>query len=131
MLAIYPELKKIVEQSADPFDMALRLAVAGNVIDFGSQHQLNIMDTIKRVAQAEFAINHSGQLKKDIATAQSILYIGDNCGEIVLDRLSFGRQVVADKNGIGCIQTHRLHRSQVHFPPPGDTDLRRRIGETA
>ncbi len=87
MLELYPELTKMVEEADDSIDMALRLAVAGNVIDFGSQHQFNVIDTINRAVQATLAIDDSTQLKKDLSAANSVLYIGDNCGEIVLDKL--------------------------------------------
>jgi uncharacterized protein with ATP-grasp and redox domains len=36
---------------------------------------------------ANFAIDHSSQLRIDLEQADSLLYIGDNCGEIVLDKL--------------------------------------------
>jgi len=87
MMDLYAKFKRLVKRSEDPFDAAMRLAIAGNVIDFGSQHQLDIMDTINRVMDANFAIDHSPQLRVDLEKADSLLYIGDNCGEIVLDKL--------------------------------------------
>jgi len=87
MLAQYPEFKKMIEHSPDAFDTALRLAIAGNIIDFGPNHRFHIMETIERVLQSEFAINASAALQQDIQQAQSILYLGDNAGEIVMDRL--------------------------------------------
>ncbi len=87
MVELYAKFTKMVEQADDPVDMALRLAVAGNVIDFGSQHQLNVMETINRIVHSELAIDDSLQLRKDLSLAHSVLYIGDNCGEIVLDKL--------------------------------------------
>ena len=36
---------------------------------------------------ANFAIDHSSQWRVDLEQADSLLYIGDNCGEIVLDKL--------------------------------------------
>ncbi len=87
MLDMYPVFKEIVDQAANPFNAALRLAVAGNVIDFGPQQQLDVMETIDRVMNAQFAIDDSKHLKKDLKSANTLLYIGDNCGEIVFDRL--------------------------------------------
>lgn len=87
LLDLYPEFKKMVQESDDAFYTALRLAVAGNVIDFGSQHQFEIMETIDRVQKAEFFIDDSASLRKDLKKAKIMMYIGDNCGEIVLDRL--------------------------------------------
>ena len=87
MMDLYAKFERLVKRSEDPFDAAMRLAIAGNVIDFGSQHQLDIMETISRVMDANFAIDHSPQLRVDLEQADSLLYIGDNCGEIVLDKL--------------------------------------------
>jgi len=87
MLGLYGDLKKMVQQADDPFDMAMRLAIAGNVIDFGPQRQLDVMDTIQRVVHADLAIDDSPQLRRDVQSASTVLYVGDNCGEIVTDKL--------------------------------------------
>ncbi len=87
MLDLYPDFKKMVDNADEPFDMAMRLAVAGNVIDFGPQRQLDVMETINAVVHAKLAVDDSSQLKKDLSSADTVLYIGDNCGEIVLDKL--------------------------------------------
>lgn len=87
MLDMYSELEEMVDNANDPFDMAMRLAIAGNVIDFGPQDEFNIMDTINRVILSKIAIDDSKLLKNDLNVANSLLYIGDNCGEIVLDKL--------------------------------------------
>jgi uncharacterized protein with ATP-grasp and redox domains len=87
MTDLYAKFERMVKRSEDPFNAAMRLAIAGNVIDFGSQHQLDIMETINRVMDENFAIDHSPQLRVDLEQADSLLYIGDNCGEIVLDKL--------------------------------------------
>lgn len=87
MLDMYPALEAKVHNAVDRFDAAMRLAIAGNAIDFGSQHHLNVMDTIEMVWDVKFAVNDSKQLREDLQTAKTLLYIGDNCGEIVLDKL--------------------------------------------
>ncbi len=87
ILDMYSDLEKMVITAKDPFDTAMRLAIAGNVIDFGSQHQFDVTETIIRVINAHIAIDDSQKLKEDLKSAKSLLYIGDNCGEIVLDKL--------------------------------------------
>jgi uncharacterized protein with ATP-grasp and redox domains len=87
ILDMYSDLEKMVITAKDPFDTAMRLAIAGNVIDFGSQHQLDVLETINRVIKAHIAIDDSQKLKENLKSAKSLLYIGDNCGEIVLDKL--------------------------------------------
>ena len=87
ILDMYSDLEKMVITAKDPFNTAMRLAIAGNVIDFGSQHQLDVLETINRVINAHIAIDDSQKLKEDLKSAKNLLYIGDNCGEIVLDKL--------------------------------------------
>jgi len=81
------ELRDELTHVSDPFAMAVRLAIAGNVIDFGAQHLFDPATTIERVLSADLAIDHTEQLREDLACARSVLYIGDNAGEIVLDEL--------------------------------------------
>jgi uncharacterized protein with ATP-grasp and redox domains len=87
MLDMYPSFVEMVQKSDDPFDTAMRLAVAGNSMDFASQYQLDVMDTLNQVLEAGFFIDDSEQLRESLGKASSLLYIGDNCGEIVLDKL--------------------------------------------
>lgn len=35
---------------------------------------------------AELAIDEAAQLKEDLILAKKVLYIGENCGEIVMDK---------------------------------------------
>jgi uncharacterized protein with ATP-grasp and redox domains len=87
MLDQYQKFMNIVMKSPDPFDTAMRLAIAGNVIDFGSHHRLDVMETIDRVMDAKLAVDDSSALRDDLKSAESVLYIGDNAGEIVLDKI--------------------------------------------
>ncbi|MGC9150714.1 MAG: damage-control phosphatase ARMT1 family protein [Microbacter sp.] len=86
-LALYPLWKNKVEHAADPFDLALRLAIAGNIMDYGANHTFDIEETIQEVVSKPFEIDHSRHLKERLAKASSVLYLGDNAGEIVFDRL--------------------------------------------
>jgi len=86
-LSLYPELKEKVEQSADPFNRALRYALAGNIMDYGPAGQFDVHSTLEKVEKGVFAIDHSRELQEQIKRADNILYIGDNAGEIVMDRL--------------------------------------------
>lgn len=87
LLRRYNEFKKKVEEADDKFDTALRYAIAGNIIDFGPTHCFNVDETIEKVFETRFAIDDSEALKTEIKKAKTILYLGDNCGEIVLDKL--------------------------------------------
>ncbi len=88
ILNMYDELSQIIYNSEDPFDTALRLAIAGNIIDFGAQHNFSdemIHSKIDKVLVADGI--DSAMLKDKIAKAENILYVGDNAGEIVFDKL--------------------------------------------
>jgi uncharacterized protein with ATP-grasp and redox domains len=87
MLELYPSLKEKVENSEDPFDTAIRFAIAGNVIDFGAKYQYNLMENLNKIMGQDLAIDESKELRSDLEKANTLLYIGDNCGEIVLDKL--------------------------------------------
>ncbi|MDA3779136.1 MAG: ARMT1-like domain-containing protein, partial [Bacteroidales bacterium] len=87
ILNIYSELEKKVRESRNPFNTALRLAIAGNIIDFGPAQKFDIEGTIKKVENSDFAIDNSKELKNAIEKANNILYLGDNSGEIVFDKL--------------------------------------------
>ena len=97
MLDRYADFEALVEGSADSFDTAMRLAIAGNAIDFGPRYQFDVMETIEQVLTTTLAIDDSDELRHDLSSAGTLLYIGDNCGEIVLDRLFLSRIDSAQK----------------------------------
>ena len=89
-LSLYPELKELLNQSQTPFETAVKLAIAGNIIDFGHRSisdDLKLFQSVKEVlAQIPF-INHIQYLKEEIEKADNILYLADNTGEVVFDRI--------------------------------------------
>jgi uncharacterized protein with ATP-grasp and redox domains len=87
MLDYYPELKKLVDEAENPFQMALRLAIAGNVIDYGPNQLFDINKTLEQARSIVLAIDDSESLQKSISQSKMLLYLGDNAGEIVMDRI--------------------------------------------
>ena len=90
ILGLMPGLKKQVEQSPDPLETALKLAIAGNVIDFGVNINLtraDIENTVRQALALELDKETLAQFKNSVAKASRILYVGDNAGEVVFDRL--------------------------------------------
>ncbi|MBN2519366.1 MAG: DUF89 family protein [Bacteroidales bacterium] len=89
----YNELKNLVLKSADPLNTALRLSIAGNIMDFAacpdffSDTENYFKKTIDKVLSADFAIDDSKELLEKIKNSKIILMLGDNAGEIVLDKL--------------------------------------------
>jgi hypothetical protein len=86
-LDLFPRMQALVMQSSDQFITALQLALAGNVIDFAANQNFNLENTIRKSLGEVFAIDHSEHLRKAVSMAESILYLGDNAGEIVFDKL--------------------------------------------
>jgi len=84
---LYPSLKQRVSESDDRLLTAIRLAIAGNVIDLGVDKEFNLVEDIETILQQEFAILDYTFFKKKLAAAKEILYIGDNAGEAVFDKI--------------------------------------------
>lgn len=87
MLEYYPELKKLADEADNPFQMALRLAIAGNVIDYGPNQRFDINKILEQAKSIFLAIDDSQSLHASISPAKTLLYLGDNAGEIVMDRI--------------------------------------------
>jgi len=89
-LKMYPELKEKIEQSDDSFEMAVRVAIAGNIIDFAKINELDdgkIYQVIEDSFTAPLPEGSVSEFRGAIADANDILFLGDNAGEIVFDRL--------------------------------------------
>jgi len=86
-LALYPSLNELLTKADDPLETAVRLAIAGNVIDFGANPDFELEQDVKEIIEKEPAVNHYQAFKDAVARAQHILYVGDNAGETVFDRV--------------------------------------------
>jgi len=86
-LSLYPSLKSHVEESNDGLLTAIRIAIAGNVIDFGANWDFDLNAEVAEVLEKDFAICDYNKFKDCLDEAHEILYIGDNAGECVFDRI--------------------------------------------
>jgi len=88
-MKLIPALRIDVESASDPLLMAVRLAIAGNVIDMGINGNLAEVDVRQAVSQAlsEPFLGEQERFCKALAKARSILFLADNAGEIAFDRL--------------------------------------------
>jgi len=87
VLKMYPRLKEKVEESKDPLRTAVRLAIAGNIIDFGPLQEFNLEETISEVLKKKFVIDDYEKLKENLNDAETLLFFTDNAGEIGFDKL--------------------------------------------
>lgn len=86
-LSLYPRLKKLVRESTDPLLTAIRIAIAGNVIDFGVNENFDIEKEVEETLQKEFAIFDYESFKERLGQVDEVLYLGDNAGESVFDKI--------------------------------------------
>ena len=86
-LALYPTLKEIIRKSDNRLLTSIRIAIAGNVIDLGVNKEFNIVEDVKKILKQEFVILDFNEFKKHLEKANTILYIGDNAGESVFDKI--------------------------------------------
>ena len=87
-LGIYPELKAMAGKSEDPLYFAIKLAIAGNIIDMGLQKEIkDIKKEVFSAMSSPLKTDHYSRFIKIFNQSQTLLYLGDNAGEIVFDRL--------------------------------------------
>lgn len=105
-LRLYPHLKREVEKSNDRLLTAIRIAIAGNVIDMGPNKSFNIEEDLDEILRRDFAICDYDRFKQRLVKTDDILYIGDNAGESVFDRVlieEMGKSVTYVVRGIPVI----------------------------
>jgi len=89
-LKLYPEMRKQIVSSNNQLETAIRLAIAGNIIDLGVKTSIaesEIEKVIKACLTADFDSQQIQPFQDAIEQAEEILYLADNAGEIVFDRL--------------------------------------------
>ncbi len=91
-MALLPVYLERISASPDPFAAAVRLAIAGNVIDLGAKGDLTereAFDAMERALDAAVS-GDIDEFHKAAGSAGRILYLADNAGEIVFDRALIG-----------------------------------------
>jgi damage-control phosphatase, subfamily I len=92
-LSAYEELKNRIEISRDRLLAAVEFAIAGNIIDFGAKTKVDIGGELQKMLIGDERINPAGEkfhfqeFKRVLKSADYILYLADNAGEVVFDRL--------------------------------------------
>lgn len=90
MLTKEPEIRKRIESSEDPIATAIQAAQAGNYIDYialgeidGDQLEQLLFENGEKGLKPEVY----DSFKEDLSSAKNLVYITDNCGEIVVDKV--------------------------------------------
>ncbi len=90
MLEAEDVLTQMIVSADEPLKEALRLARIGNYIDFGAMNDVSDKKLAELFAETENDVVDEKEwtaLKADLQKAKTLVYLTDNCGEIVLDKL--------------------------------------------
>jgi len=87
-LALYPALKHLVADSEDALETAIRVSIAGNIIDFGvMDYVTDLPRVVERVLNQDLFIDDIKSLRGKLSSADHVLFLADNAGETVFDRV--------------------------------------------
>ena len=86
-LSMYPRFRDWIDDSSDVLEAAVKLSVAGNVIDFGTGQDFELERDVQKIMAQDFTVFHIEEFKDRLKRADSILFLADNAGETVFDRL--------------------------------------------
>lgn len=84
------EIRQKIGRAEDPLALALRFAQIGNFIDFGAMDSVDDAKLMEFLEQAEtlpLSEDTYQSFTEDLKTAKKLVYMTDNCGEVVLDKL--------------------------------------------
>jgi uncharacterized protein with ATP-grasp and redox domains len=87
-MCLLSEIYHVFNNAEDRLLTAAKFAIAGNIIDYGGTGI--IFDLEKTLAECQtlaFGIDDFERMRTDLAAAKRVVYVGDNAGEIVFDRL--------------------------------------------
>ena len=90
LLNRFSEFEKTVNESEDPLLSAMKLSIVCNYIDFGTVENVNedsLNELLDEYESQEIDQRYYEDLRDDLSKAKELLYITDNCGEVVLDKL--------------------------------------------
>lgn len=90
IMAKAPEIAETIRESSDPLAMAIKYSMLGNYIDFGAMESVDeqkLNELISSAGDIEFDDAEYENFKTDLEKANKVVFLTDNCGEIVLDKL--------------------------------------------
>ena len=82
-LVLRPQFAEMIAKAVDPLALAIRLAIGGNIIDYGAMHSFDIDEALDRCLQTEYAVDHGAMLLqrlRKLDTGAKLLYLADNSG---------------------------------------------------
>jgi uncharacterized protein with ATP-grasp and redox domains len=86
-LQLYPRMRALLAQGQDSLEVAVRLSIAGNIIDVGPNQEYDLWATVERVLAQPFAVDDGSAFREVLSRVDRVLYLADNAGETVFDRV--------------------------------------------
>ncbi len=90
-LEAYPKAAELASEAPDPLLASAKLAAAGNIADSAVGRSFDFDAAIQKALSQDFAVSEYSQLRTELERAARVLYLADNAGEIVFDRLLLER----------------------------------------
>jgi uncharacterized protein with ATP-grasp and redox domains len=90
MLGLEPQLENNILNSTEPLKLAFLYAMLGNYIDFGAMLSVDenkLRELLENAEELTVDDKEFRLLKEDLKKSKKLIYITDNCGEVVLDKL--------------------------------------------
>lgn len=82
-----PDVRRRAAAAVDPLEGAVRAAIAGNVIDFGIYESIDLDRAVAESFELPLPVKEYRAFTTALDHADSVLYLCDNAGEIVFDRV--------------------------------------------
>ncbi|MCJ7765760.1 MAG: ARMT1-like domain-containing protein [Thiovulaceae bacterium] len=82
-----PQLHQELENSSNKLLTAIKISVAGNVIDLAAEVTFDLNEEMEQIFETDFAHDDVALLEKALKNSSTLLYIGDNVGEHIFDYL--------------------------------------------
>lgn len=90
MLSKESVIEKYIRSSGDVTEACIKYVCAGNYIDFGPTGSIDdsiLEGLLKKAADEKVPEEELACLKADLSQARKLVYLTDNCGEIVMDKI--------------------------------------------
>lgn len=98
LLSMENQIEDILNNSNNKFVTALKIALAGNIIDFGALDEISfnlVGEIINKTLESDFDEELCKRLMDELSKSKMLLYLGDNAGEIVFDKI-FIREIIRE-----------------------------------
>lgn len=101
LLSLEEEIEAVIERSENPLKTAVKYAMAGNFIDFGAMENVSeseLKEKLKNANDITISESEFESFKNEILSSGKLVYLTDNCGEIVLDKLLIKQMLKLNEN---------------------------------